>query len=136
MLDIDPLMSDIDPFILGIDPLILDINPSMLDIDHLMLDIDPLMLDVGPSRSVSGVLMSALKDEYDKVYYDETAGVRLDPQPARDATQEELKFMRELKVYHEALDVYARTNDLQAIGARWVYTNKGDATRPNVRVHA
>ncbi len=75
----------------------------------------------------------ALKDEYDQVYNDEATGVRLCPQLVREAVKEESLFMRELQVYHEASEDYVKTHSLKAIGTRWIYANKGDATRPVVR---
>ncbi len=66
----------------------------------------------------------ALKGEYDKVYYDETTGVRMDAQLARDATQEEPKFTRELKVHRELSEDCAKTNNLKATCICEIYTTR------------
>ena len=75
----------------------------------------------------------AVKDGFDKIYYDETTGAVLDPKLVAAAVQEELDFMRQLKVYHEVPAEFAAQNCLRPIETRWIYTNKGDAKNPQIR---
>ena len=52
------------------------------------------------------------KERFDKIYYDETTGAVLDPKLVAAAVQEELDFMRQLKVYHEVpADFAAQVSD-------------------------
>ena len=76
----------------------------------------------------------AAKDGFDKIYYDETTGAVLDPKLVAAAVQEELVFMRLLKVHHDVPADFAAQNFLRPIGTRWIYTNKGDAKNPQIRV--
>ena len=57
----------------------------------------------------------------------------MDPKLVAAAVQEELDFMRQLKVYHEVPADFAAQNHLRPIGTRWIYTNKGDAKNPQIR---
>ena len=58
----------------------------------------------------------AAKDGFDKIYYDETTGAVLDPKLVAAAVQEELDFMRQLKVYHEVPADFAAQNCLRKSG--------------------
>ena len=49
------------------------------------------------------------------------------------AVQEELDFMRQLKVYLEVPADFAAQNCLRPIGTRWIYTNMADAKNPQIR---
>ena len=74
-----------------------------------------------------------LADESGQVAYDGISGLPLDPKLVAEAIKEELMFMRKLRVYHEAPASYLNESGLEAIGTRWVYTNKGDAANPFIR---
>ena len=50
-----------------------------------------------------------------------------------DAVKEEWMFMRRLQVYHEVHVSYLDKSGLRTVGARWIYTDKGDAANPFVR---
>ena len=71
-----------------------------------------------------------LAREPGQVSYDQVTGLPLDPKLVADAIKAELMFMRELQVYHEVLVSYHDKSGLNAIGTRWVHTNKGDAANP------
>ena len=53
-----------------------------------------------------------------------------EPGMVADVFNEELAFMRILRVYHEGLVSYQDKSGLKPIGTFWVYTNKGDAANP------
>ena len=60
----------------------------------------------------------AAKEVFDKVYYDDATGAVLDPKLVAAAVQEELDFMRQLKVYHEVPADFAAQNCLRLIGTQ------------------
>ena len=59
-----------------------------------------------------------------QVSHDDVTGLPLDSKLVADAIKEELMFMRKLQVYHEVPVSYVDKSGIEAIGARWVYTNK------------
>ena len=60
-------------------------------------------------------------------------GTALDPQEVRRAREDEMEFIRNMRVYDKAPRSWAWGAGRKAIGVRWIDINKGDSVNPKYR---
>ena len=67
-------------------------------------------------------------------YWDDISGEQFDTQLTKAARREEIKGVHDMKVYQKVpIKMCLEETGKRPIGTRWVDTNKGDKSKPNIR---
>ncbi len=95
------------------------------------MDMGPHVDEEEPSlKDFSGKWLDSEKNEF----YDENTGLELDPVLVCAARRVEMEFMAKLNVWSYSTVAQAPSDMGRApFGARWIDSDKGDATRPDYR---
>ena len=92
-----------------------------------MADVELSAMDWGELNAVDWV-------DDNTIFYDDVTGEVLDRRLVLAARQEEIQFYRKKQVYDVADRAQARAETgRDPISIRWVYVNKGDAEKPDIR---
>ena len=94
--------------------------------------------DVREKRVMIGEIVTndelEINDWDDGEYVDQKTGEDLDPELAKMARLEEIKFMKRIELYEEVpLEECWRKTGRPPISTKWVDVNKGTKERPDVR---
>ena len=89
-------------------------------------------LVAGPSPDAD-LIPGVVQDEYGMLYWDDINGSWLETKGAEAARAEELSWVEKRHIWDIVPVAVMVALGLQAVGLRWIDTNKGDRTRPNYR---
>ena len=85
-----------------------------------------------PSEQLFGEFEATSPEEFDRVY-DEITGDELPSRLVAKARQEEIDWVRSIKLYEKVSRSHALSRGFKVVPTRWVDVNKGDWQKVNIR---
>ena len=104
------------------------------DLDDGLYDVSHLQQEFEDDNGLYNVNHVQHDEEEWKAYWDDISGEKMDSDLTKAARAEEVEGIHKMKVYQKVpISMCLDETGKRPIGSRWVDTNKGDKSKPQIR---